>query len=852
MRGGRGNLRPMAAAALVALATLLAIAAPAAAERVRIVRDSHGEPHIQARSAAGAAYGFGYAQMEDQGTYILGAIAAATGRSAEIIGPDCQPSLQACFTKDQAAHLFRVPETAYDKFAGLPRDTRERLERFAQGLNRYVADHPDQVPGWAFHINPEDVLAYGSYGFVMSQAAGAAGGGGGGGDGLDRALEDAAAEYGARGASNMFALAPSRTASGKSILEGDPHLGFEGANQWYAAQVKYPGTSVAGVTFRGFPGIAIGSNGDVAWSHTANHGNQNESEAYIEQLQPGNPDSYLYGGSYRPMEIRTVPIRVQATAGTVSTVDVRFRYTIHGPVISDPVALVSGSQGAPGGGVARSATVSSYEQVGIATQLFAENDADSLDEFRAALAHNQLSGFNVIAADAEHIFFTPGGRNGILNPGLPLNGALDGTDPYQSWQGILPFDQVPQATDPPSGYYQNANNSPWYTAPDQIKPADVPYYLAGSNGNGPRSRRQTALLDPASNVTLAQAGELAMDNFVEISPSLKSLLAAATPGGGPEVGAANALISAWDGRAEAESTAYPLFTTWVRGLDESALGFKVANPPSPQTAWNAAQITEARQAMVRAHNGMVAQYGTIAVPYGDLHTFTWGDFTAPVNGGDDGAVATVRMTNCKGEAGSQSPDYYHPCHVRGGSSFMFHTDLADGTKMPVTRPVSDTDDPTSPFYTLNARDYVADRYRDFPLTDKAVEEERTSQRRLRVPGTKPPAVRVRSHRARVSAGGRVSFRVTCGARKGERCRGGLVLTTTGKRRDGAERAGRGGRTLARGHFNLRRGKGRVRARLRAPARRALARDGRLAARLKLTVRERDDVRHTSARVKLRG
>jgi acyl-homoserine-lactone acylase len=722
------------------VALSLALPSAAAAEHVTIVRDSHGEPHVQARSPAGASYGLAHAMMEDQAAWILQTIATATGRSAELLGPACAPSVQACFTRDQSVHLFRVPESAREKFATLRPDSRARLQAFARGINDYVAGHPDDVPAWAFHVSPEDVLAETEYPFVLRQAAEAAGAAepeaGGGSDELADALADVRA--GLRpAASNGFVVAGSRTASGKSLAEGDPHLPFEGASQWYAAQISYPGTSVQGVTFRGYPGIAIGSNGKVAWTYTANNGNQNESDTYVERLAPGDPNSYVFGGGTRPMELRSVAIKVQTAPGSIRTIDVRFRYTVHGPVISDPPAAIDGSRPAPGPSRAVSATVSEFEQVGIATQVWAQSGADSLAEFRRALNQNQLSGYNILAADAKHVFFSSGGRNGILAPGLPLNRALDGTDPTQTWQGILPFDEVPQASDPPSGYYQNSNNSPWYSAPGQIAKGDVPYYLARADSNGPRSRRLTGLLGAARDVTLDDAGRLGLDTFVEISTSLKALLAQAAAGGGPKVAAGNALIQTWDGRAEMNSRAYPLFATWVRGLDERALGFSLNDPPPPTTTFTRAQISEARRAMMRAYDGMVAQYGTIAVRYGDLHTFTWGSLTAPVNGGDFGPLATLRLTNCRGEPGWDSPVYYHPCHVRGGSSFMFHVDLADPNTMPVTRPVSDTDDPADLHYVDNARDYVADRYRLFPITRKAVRREQTARETLRVPRTRP-------------------------------------------------------------------------------------------------------------------
>lgn len=842
-------------AVIGALAILALLPTAASAERVKIVRDAHAEPHIQARSAAGAAYGLAYAQMEDQATYLYASLAASTGRSAELIGPDCQPSLASCFLKDQLTHLFRIPESAVGSYGTLPRDSRERFKAFAGAMNDFAAKHPERVPSYAFEVTPQDVLANTQFPFVLSQVAAVSGIGAtiddGNGNGRRQSFAGFASDEGTveQGASNGFVLAGSKTASGKPIVEGDPHLGFDGSARWYAAQISYPGTSVEGVTFRGGPGIAIGSNGEVAWTRTANHGNQNEGRAYVETLGSDDSNSYLYGGSYEPMEVRTVPIKVQASPGSVSTIDVRMRYTIHGPVISDPPATLAGTQPAPGPGAAVSATVSQYEQVGLATQLWAENEADSISEFRDAMDQNQLSGFHVLVADDSDVFYTSGGRNGILNPGLPLSGALDGSDPYQTWQGILPFDQVPQATNPPSGYYQNANNSPWYTAPGQIVESEVPYYLRKADTNGTRSRRQIQLLDPAQGVTLDEAGRIGMDNYVEFAPSLKALLAQAAVGAGPKVVAGNALIQAWDNRAEMNSTAYPLFATWVRGLDESVLGFKTPNPPPQSTNFTAAQISEARQSMVTAHDGMTAQYGTIAVRYGDLHTFTWGSFTGAVNGGDHD-LATVRLTNCKGEPGALSPVYYHPCAVRGGSSYMFHVDMGNPGRMNVTRPVSDSDDPASAHYTDNARDYVADRYRAFPVTRKALADEQISSRRLRIPGTKPRKLSLRSKTAEVSRAGKVTIDVRCAARKGDRCRGKLRLTESGRGGGKGRRGKSGGKTIAAERFSLRRGKREVRAKLTRGARHDLARQGRLRANVTVTVKDLGDQARSRSRITL--
>ena len=734
MRALRASAGRVAVVALLALGDRGSRRGHAAAETVTIVRDTRGEPHIRATSQRGAGYGFAFAQMQDQPAFVLEIIERANARAAERIGPECTPTLEACFRQDQLVRLFGVPEVALLRFASLPEPVRARLQGFAQGINAYIDTGAANLPSWAQHVTPEDVLASVQYRFVLSQVS-AANEILTGGSSANRAFSFPA--------SNMFALAGSKTASGRPLLQGDPHLPFGGAQRWYQAQLVYPGNRVQGVTFVGLPGIALGSNDHVAWSNTANHSSQHEQDVYTERLDGADRDLYLYDGSYRRMTVRNQVMRVKLADGSLRSINVRMRYTVHGPVFSDPPARTDGTQAAPLPNVAFAARISLHGEFRLAEQIIKASEAHNVAEFKQAMQLNQLSTFNTLVADeAGTIFFVAASRSGILAPGRPFNALLDGTNPQNNWLGILPFTQLPQAQNPASGYFQNANNAPWFTAPDQIREADLPFYLRGG-GNTSRSRRlvqllgsQTSLSAP-TGLTIADTERISLDTFLEYGPALRALLnqAAADAGADPKVKEAAALIAAWPGAAELRattgSTAYPLFATWKRGLRQGSLGFNPSSPPPPTTTFSAAQKAEARRAMLVAYDGMKAQYGRIDVTHGSLHTYTWGAFTAPVNGGDFG-VETLRMTNCRGVPGTESPVFYAPCPVRGGSSATFNVDL--GTeRFTIMRPVSDTDDPASGYYTLNARDYTADRFRAFPVTDPAVDGQQTGRRVLTLP-----------------------------------------------------------------------------------------------------------------------
>ncbi len=140
-------------------------------------------------------------------------------------------------------------------------------------------------------------------------------------------------------------------------MYGDPHLAWTGVSQWYEAQLNYGGTSVAGATWRGWPFIGIGSNGHVAWSATNNP--VDEGDVYVEQLNPANPNQYLFGGKYQPMITTTVPIQVHTATG-MTTEHETLRYTVHGPVLD---GIGPGAKT----GTAYSITASLFGQSGLAT-----------------------------------------------------------------------------------------------------------------------------------------------------------------------------------------------------------------------------------------------------------------------------------------------------------------------------------------------------------------------------------------------------------------------------------------------------------------------------------------------------
>ncbi len=137
-------------------------------ERVTVVRDNYGVPHIYAKDAAGAEFGFGYAQAQDQGPFILSQYRIATARDAATFGPSCLP---ACLASDHLVELFRVPQTAQSSYRSLPKSDRQRFRAFADGINAYINTHRSSFPSWVSDVSPIDILAYSQYPLFANQVS---------------------------------------------------------------------------------------------------------------------------------------------------------------------------------------------------------------------------------------------------------------------------------------------------------------------------------------------------------------------------------------------------------------------------------------------------------------------------------------------------------------------------------------------------------------------------------------------------------------------------------------------------------------------------------------------------------
>src|SRR5689334_9574174 len=178
------------------------------AEKVRILRDDFGVPHIFASTPAGAAYGSGYAQAEDRLEEMMRNYRKAEGTMSEVFGENW-------YKHDWRQRLWRHRRVAEEHYKELRPETRAIIEAFQAGVKQFMTEHPEQVPAWAPKLEPWQIVALGRY-IIWGWPEGEAGG-----DLIRSGIQpDPVAYHG----SNEMLLAPSRTAMKAPIAVIDPHL----------------------------------------------------------------------------------------------------------------------------------------------------------------------------------------------------------------------------------------------------------------------------------------------------------------------------------------------------------------------------------------------------------------------------------------------------------------------------------------------------------------------------------------------------------------------------------------------------------------------------------------------------
>jgi penicillin amidase len=571
---------------------------PGLRDRVTVVRDPHGVPHISASSLDDLLFAQGYVTAQDRLWQMDTTRRYAAGELSQILGQDL-------VRLDRQQRILQLGAVAERLARALAPADRAQLEAYARGVNAYIASHGDSLPlefrvlryqprPWTpkdsllVTLSMSEALNHGPYHVELAREAILAKLGpeltadlypttsgrdhpptasaqpqgapspsprastraAGNSPGLPSLADPSFLEPLPPG-SNNWVISGAHTASGKPLLSNDMHLPHQIPGVWYEAHLSVrslgAATSeldVAGVTLPGFPYVIAGHNARIAWGFTSLM--PDVEDVYIEQFNALG--EYRTPAGWKQPERRREVIHVHGAPDVTLEVLV----TRHGPIITELV---------PGETRRLALRWTIYETDSIQASFLAVNRARNWAEFRLAFAGFVTPPLNVVYADVDgHIGYQAAGRFPIRAAGdgsLPL----PGEDDRHEWTGSVPFDALPSLLDPPSGILATANG--------RITPDGYPYVLTTDWGAPHRTQRIYQLLESGKKFTAADMLAVQTDVYSDFDRFCAQRFAAAverTPGASARAREAGRLLAAWDGRFTVDSAAATLVTRARRHL----------------------------------------------------------------------------------------------------------------------------------------------------------------------------------------------------------------------------------------------------------------------------------------------
>jgi acyl-homoserine-lactone acylase len=635
---------------LAKLVLLLAISAQAAptpeaarwarqARSVTIVRDDWGVAHIYGKTDAETVFGAVYAQAEDDFHRVETNYINAMGRLAETEG-------EALIYQDLRMKLFIDPSALKQQYAASPPWLQALMNAFADGLNYYLAKHPEVKPRVIHRFEPWMALSFteGSIGGdierVNLQQLEAFYGKGAfygksafyGNSPIGHKIAPAGIAEAEPSGSNGIAIAPANTAGRHALLLINPHTSFFFRSE--LQMVSEEGLNAYGAVTWGQFFVYQGFNERAGWMHTSS--GVDAVDEYLETVaKKGGGYLYKYGNEERPLQATQIAVPYRTAQGMAEKKFTVYR-THHGPVIRE----------------ANGKWVSirlMQEPIKALTQSYTRTKARDYRSYRQTMELQANSSNNTVFADADgdiayfHGNFIPR-RDTKFDWTKPVDGSTAATE----WHGLLAVAETPQLLNPKSGWLYNSNNWPWSAAgPSSPKKEDYPAYVETGTESA-RGLHAIRVLQNKKDFTLDSLMAAAYDSYLPwFEKPIPALMKAfdATPAGDPvraKLAGQIALLRAWDLRWAVDSVPTSLAVFWGEEIRKRTMAdARKAGMSAEDYIGTKATGEQLLQSLAAASDRLTADFGNWKTQWGDINRFQrlTGDIVQPFN--DAGASIPV-------------------------------------------------------------------------------------------------------------------------------------------------------------------------------------------------------------------
>ena len=573
---------------------------------VEIVRDNANVPHIFGAVDEDVFFGLGFAHAQDRMWQMIMLRRTAQGRLSEIFGG-------ATLNVDTLLRRFDIYTLSVRSVAALDPKTRAALESYAAGVNARLDQINSEALGrgapemlmfnapmapWSpadsvaivklmglqlsGHLEAEVIRARTSLALpdqkrladILPDAPGS---------GIAALPEYASLAPGVKrfadnipldphplspfkhlafaGASNAFAAAPSRSASGGTLLANDPHLGFTAPSIWYLARLELASGGVIGATIPGLPVVLTGRSADLGWGLTSAY--VDDQDVYIEEINPDNGQEYRTPDGFKKFLTRSSIITIK----DADPVTVTLRWTDNGPVLPGSHYNLA-SITPPGHVTSVNWTVLSDQDTSLSAAM-ALMEAKTIEDGIAVSAGYIAPAQNLTLVDRTRIAMKTIGALPRRDAAHQSQGRMPtpGWIATNRWDGMMPFTSNPEFVAPTGGILGNTNNK----TVDRPFPNHVSYLW----GDTQRVQRWQRLMQNRQVHTRDSFIEAQLDTVSFTARSLLPLIgaelwftgeAAAEGSAERQRQRALTLLAGWSGEMNEHLPEPLIYAAWIRAL----------------------------------------------------------------------------------------------------------------------------------------------------------------------------------------------------------------------------------------------------------------------------------------------
>ncbi|MGY8751203.1 MAG: acylase [Fidelibacterota bacterium] len=605
--------------------------------------DTYGVPHIVSSTKKDLFFAQGWALMHNHANKVLQLYGKSRGRASEYWG-------KKYIKNDILVHTLGFSELADQWVPKQDPELKMIYTNFVKGMNAYLQNNLDQINEENKVVLPlttKDVNMHGMF-VVFTRFIG----------GSDLGRVQQWPDMG----SNTYAISPKKSASGNAMLVQNPHLPWSNEFLFTEYHFNLNGRNLYGANLLGMPGIAIGFNESLGWSHTDN--TIDNTDTYELKLID---DGYELDGKKEKFESSSKILLIKQDDGSLKEKEIKILKTRHGPVIKKTKNNVLAIR------------LVGLDRANMFLQWWKMLNSKNFDEFETALKMAQIPFWNVMYADKlGQIFYV---FNGLVpkrkqNSWEYWDRIIPGGKSEDIWTEVHAYDDLPKIKNPEIGWLQNANDPPWSsTIPMVLNPDDYPGYMAPKVMHF-RPQRSAKMLIEDSLITFDELVDYKLSTRLEFADRiLDNLFEAIDIYGSDKARNAKNILQNWGRDADADSKGTLLFYTWSSkfNIDDNSIYSTPWDINDPiNTPDGLSNPKEAVKYFEEAINEIEAQFGKLDIPWGDYYRINYNGIDLPANG-IDGRLGVFRVA---WPGRSDSTNMY----VGGGDSWVAVIEFGDKVK----------------------------------------------------------------------------------------------------------------------------------------------------------------------------